>query len=288
MIYVVDQNMMRSDELRARADVDPDCLFVIPDAALEEMVKHEKWEETLRGSFRILAPVLERVFFSAGIGELLRYEQRTKRPVGLKQLLPDAITYEVREFVRAVLTESERLGDVRRRVNTSRQKVLVERRGGDDLKTRMLADIDRLKRLNGRELTNEARSGRMSADARLGLLKLRAEAILRQFLGFNLPPPESFQPSRLMTTRFIYATLWYQEHWLYEGGLDDAKPKMLANDDFDMEYVLIASFFDDLLSEDRRAKRCAADLRLLTSPDTENLLIEALEAHSVESGRVAL
>jgi hypothetical protein len=68
MKYVVDQNMMRSDELRALVSAEPASQFVIPDAAWEEMLKHERWEYTVRRSFDVLSSALDRTFVSVGVG----------------------------------------------------------------------------------------------------------------------------------------------------------------------------------------------------------------------------
>ena len=76
---------MRTDALCEMARIEPGCRFVIPDASMEELVKSDSWEETLRRSFAILEPSLERVFFSAALGKLIRFENRTGRPVGRAQ-----------------------------------------------------------------------------------------------------------------------------------------------------------------------------------------------------------
>jgi len=283
MICVVDQNMMRSDDLRAQIHADTDCRFVIPDAAFEEMIKHEKWEETMRRSFHVFEPVIERVFFSASIGELLRYETEHRRPVGLKQILPDELTERAREFVKAVLVGGKPLDEIRQRMTERRHMVLSERQSGDVRKSAVLTHVKTLEGINGPDLTKDIRGGRMSIDAKLGLLKLRAEEIVREFCGFEFSFPVAFQ---LITTRFVCATLWYREDWLFRGGLNDAKPKMLANDEMDMEYVLAGSFFDKLVSKDCRAMRCDAALRRVICPAAESKLIEALEAHAVASGRL--
>jgi hypothetical protein len=286
MIYVVDQNMMRSDDLRAQIIADTDCQFVIPDAAFEEMIKHENWEETMRRSFHVFEPVIERVFFAASIGELVRYETEHRRPVGLKQILPDELTERAREFVKAVLVGGKPLGEIRQRMTECRHMVLSERQSGDDLKSAMLTHITTLKGINGPDLMKDIRSGRMNAEARLGLLKLRAVELFCGFLKIRLLEANALQPLQWMIARLVCAKLWYQEGWLHQGGIGYAKPKMLANDEMDMEHVLIGSFFDKLISKDRRALRCDAALRRVISPAAESKLIEALEAHAVASGRL--
>ena len=279
MIFVVDQNMMRSDELRAKVATQTDCCFIIPDAALEEMVKHEKWEQTMRGSFRILAPALDRVFVSAGIGELLRVERDERRAVSVEEILPCDLTVGARELVAAILQGGQPLATVRNKIESLRLEVSAERPSGDLLKARMLDSVSRLKGINGVELTAEIRSARISGDARLGLLKALTEALTEEFAGFDSDEQCLVEPWRLATTRLICATLWYHEHWLAEGGLHSATPTTVVNDAFDMDYAITASFFDDLLTKDRRAARCAADLRIIASPDADARLFQAARDH---------
>jgi len=54
MFYVVDLNLMRNSELMELVRAEPGLNFVLLDAAFVEMCKHEKWEQTMRGS---LAPL---------------------------------------------------------------------------------------------------------------------------------------------------------------------------------------------------------------------------------------
>jgi len=56
-------------------------------------------------------------------------------------------------------------------------------------------------------------------------------------------------------------------------------PVKVASDDFDREYVLIASYFDTLLSCDRKALNCEADLRLLVNEDSATAAVSALHCH---------
>ena len=286
MIVVVDQNMMRKEELRRLVETDPVISFVVPDAAFEEMTRDACWEETLRGSFAILARALDRTFVGAPVGELLRYEQLQRSPVTREHILPAEISDCARELVEAVASGSEGSGGVRRRVEACRQHVQAERPADVDQKACLLVDVGRLKDLNGSDLTREIRAGRMDAAARLGLLKLRSEAVVEEFLGFDASTVDPSGPWSLMTTRFVAVELWYQERWLSKGGFTDVKPRTVANDAFDKEYALLASFFDGLLSIDAKAIACAEDLATLSDPGRGKGLMDAIEAHAVATGRL--
>ncbi|MBO0134077.1 hypothetical protein [Agrobacterium burrii] len=282
MHFVVDQNFMRKPQLRELLVGNSNIQLIVPDCALEEMVRLPKWEATIQQSFRIMASAMHRTFFSASIGELLRYELEHLTPISRKQLLPPELTVGARAMITAILGQGTSAEASRLRVVAARRDILGERAEPDQVKAKLVANLALLKGANGERLTREIRSGRMSEDARLGLLKLRGEEVCQRHFG-NVTG--ALRVADFLTTRFVYASLWYQEFWL-NGGLDDAKPKTLANDEFDMEYALIASFFGDLLSEDRRAKACAVALRRLTDPATEEVLFDALEKHAIATGRM--
>lgn len=280
MHFVVDQNFMRKPQLRELLDGNSAIQLIVPDCALEEMVRLPKWEATFRQSFRIMASALHRTFFTASIGELLRYERDHLKPIGREQLLPPELTVGARAMITAILGQGTSAETARLRATAVRRDIAGERAEPDRVKAKLVANLALLKRANGQRVTREIRNGRMSEDARLGMLKLRGEEICQKHFG-NVTG--ALRLADFLTTRFVYATLWYQEFWL-NGGLEDAKPKTLANDEFDMEYALIASFFGDLLSEDRRAKACADALRRLTDPATEEVLFDALKKHAIATG----
>lgn len=285
MIYVLDQNYMRSQDLRERVESSAD-LFVIPDAAFEEMVKAAEWKDTIRNSFEVLAQSMERVLFTASLGELLDHEIRTGKPVGPTQIVPPDLSAASGLFVRQILLGDSAPNDLMRRVNEFRERLLAERKDADTQKSQMLAMKARLEKANGPALTREMRNQRMGKDARLGLLKLRAEALARPHLGAVLLLDPGINLSRLATTRFYYATLWQIEDWSLAGGLESARPYLLANDAFDMEYAIFGSFFDGLLSKDRKASACAQDLRLLAAPEYDEKMMAALEQHAIATGRL--
>lgn len=282
MLFVVDQNFMRKPQLRQLLEGNSTVQLIVPDCALEEMVRLPKWEATIQQSFHIMASAMHRTFFSASIGELLRYEREHLAPIGRRQLLPPELTAGARVMITAIVGQSTSAEATRLRALAARSDIAEERAEPDQVKAELMANLALLKDANGEHLTREIRSGRMSEDARLGLLKLRAEEVCRRHFA-NITG--EFRVADFLTTRFVYASLWYQEFWL-NGGLEDAKPKTLANDEFDMEYALIASFFGDLLTEDRRAKACALALRRLTDPATEEVLFAALEEHAIATGRM--
>ena len=64
MIYVLDQNYLRSSELKALVLSEPNARFVIPDIALVEMCKGPKWRDVMQMSLQTMSTCPTRVFHS--------------------------------------------------------------------------------------------------------------------------------------------------------------------------------------------------------------------------------
>lgn len=286
MIYVVDQNMMRSPRLHEIIRTEPDSAFVIPDVAFEEMSRLEKWEDTMRGSFLAFAPILDRTYCSAPCGELINFEAQNRSPVPRERLLPAEITDIGRSFIEAVVTGSERLGEFREMMLGTRQDMLSARPDGASLKEKLQQAVGLLQGLGDPDLDKDLRAGRIDALAQLGLIKVRADALVRQFLGFDLPDVGTPRMSDLFTARFTYVHLWYRQRWLRDRGLDTVDLKKVTNDEYDQDYALVASYFDGLLAQDAKCKACSEDLRRLTQERSEEEAMDALDAYSVSSGRL--
>lgn len=283
MMLVVDQNFMRRSGLRKTLTEEPTCRFVVPDVAFEEMTQHNDWESTIRNSFRSLAPTMDRVFISAGLGELLRYELRTDRPITHTQLLPNELTMSAREFIGTITEEGPNLASFRYRVEAARSEVGEESKN-DDIKSHMSAHVALFSQNCGPGMIRAIRNGRMGRNARLGFLKSLSEMMIRQHLNIDTTRIGSEATWTRITVRFFFVKLWYREYWLRSGGLDQSDPKMIARDERDSVYVVTGSYFDDLLTNDRRAKECSADLRLAVDPCSDDELRCAFDVFKRTSG----
>jgi hypothetical protein len=98
MLYVLDQNYFRSDELKALIISDANAKFVIPDIALVEMCKGERWRDVMQMSLTTLSSCPSRVFHSMAVGEALNYELHHLKSIEGK-LLPK----DFRAFIRSIL-----------------------------------------------------------------------------------------------------------------------------------------------------------------------------------------
>ena len=82
-------------------------------------------------------------------------------------------------------------------------------------------------------------------------------------LGMTEPAAKAFRSQKPMLLRYIYLMVLNALRWVIKDGLSSAKPKIVHNHIMDMQYVLIASFFDDLLTLDNDARKVYDDLSVL-------------------------
>jgi hypothetical protein len=114
------------------------------------------------------------------------------------------------------------------------------------------------------------RAERMPADAKLGLTNHVAySAYAVEYAATEKVPP--FWPDSAAARYFILKVLrgvW----WAQKGGLDSAKEHLLHNDGYDDEYILVGSFFDGTLSNERRVMDASVDLMRIIALDSSNAL----------------
>ena len=79
-----------------------------------------------------------------------------------------------------------------------------------------------------------------------------------QFVG----PALQTNPSSSFTFRFALASYLLAISWIASGGVESASRSRLANDVVDMNYVTFATFFDGVLSRDKKVNEIYEEARL--------------------------
>ena len=269
--YLVDQNYFRSTELAALMSADPDATFVVPDVALIEMCKGPHWQDTVRSSLATLAQAPARVSNTIAVGEALMYEFTNKRSA-YDQLRPPefqsffhAILKDVREntmtagmnaiAVRIAETQTElsenELDHSRNLAGLrGRMEIIEDALGADAIRQFKNSNVDRLVRLRyirkiGRDLT---------------------EAHTRKE-GFSEDEIAAFMSSKPVILRTYYLSVRHALEWAIRQGLNSLPQHRATNDVLDQDYVLLASFFDVLLSKETRMLDADQDLRDILAMD---------------------
>jgi hypothetical protein len=275
MFYVLDQNVMRKPALASLVQSRPDASFVLPDTAFIEMVKSDRWDDTMRRSLAALAPAINRTFVSMAISEAIRLEREDWQPVDRATLLPEEFTACIREIfpaLTAARTSPTMLQGVRARIDRLRSDLLAEEADPTAEKNRVQRLVAHLEAACGPAMAKDMRSGRMSHEAQLGVIQAKAEEILATDIGVPPDRVEAFGRSKPLILRHIYLRLRHAMWWVARGGLPTANPATVLNHRLDQEYIVTGSFFDTILTDDREALQTDTDLRLLLDdPRREDL-----------------
>lgn len=81
--------------------------------------------------------------------------------------------------------------------------------------------------------------------------------------GFSTHVARRFLRQRPLSLRFIYLKIWLCLDWIAEGGFDALPATDATNDLLDQEHVLLATFFDGFLSNDKRANKAYTDINAI-------------------------
>ena len=278
VFYVLDQNAMRSKMLVDLVRTEFDAVFVIPDTAFVEMVKSDRWEDTMRGSLAALVSVPERTFVSIAVPEAMRIERAELKSINRGDLFPSEFTEFIRELLSALAADrsSTAMDAIRMKINTFRADLLVKEVDPVHEKEVIEGFAALLEAACGPTMAKHLRSGRMERGAQLGLLQLKAPEIFAKALNLDEDQAESFRRSKPLLLRYIYLQLRHAMHWVKSGGLKTAQAKKVLNNRLDQEYVLIASYCDAIITKDQGASEADEDLRMLLDDSRQEELERAL------------
>jgi hypothetical protein len=253
---VVDQNALRHESLvlpaitRAR---EIGGAILLPDVALVEMTKGANWEYATRRSLEILSRFPTNVAVAHNVGELLRRERAAGRP------LPDLVDEELLPSFRAMLCElhdgagpnlDHFLAAIpmhqsmarAQHLNHTKNKASVEKfvvlwsdvLGPDGVRAATQADIDGIRAvLSGEPF------------ARLMTLWLKQA-------DYPAEDAALLANGRSVTAHLLLLQAALAFRWLVQRGLPNMAPEKVTNELADMEYVLLASFCDGLVTQEGR------------------------------------
>ena len=275
--YVVDQGWMRSPDLSSIIASEPQSRFVIPDVAMVEMSKSGNWEGTMRPSLKNLYPAVSRTFMSLSVGEGLQIELKQRRSIE-RDLLPRDFT----DFLRGLISElaENREGPTFKRMRADFNAVLA------DLLKNDLLESDAKPRLTG--LVQPWISGlkpetlsilrRQPEDRRFRQCLAQSNAaIFSQKIakenGMSDEEADAYLSSQPLLLRYVYAFTRHALRWAIHSGWSNVEAGKAMNHFLDQDYVLIGSFFDELLTKDGEARQAYEDLKIMLSTP----LVEAAE-----------
>lgn len=267
--YVIDQNIMRRCPVESLCPSDPQADFVLPDISLVEMVKGSRWEDTMRGSLGWLKPVAHRTSLSMGVWEAIRTELDTGRPVDRISLLPTSFQPKLRLLVDALTDQAvgtPMQAHVIAEIKSFRQDLLTKEVNPVQAKSQTEQYVALAVQAMGPNVFKKMRSGRVSEDERFNLIRQAAHTAFLKVMSDNGKSDIdalAFLLKKPMLLRYVYLEVRHTFSWIAKGGLAGAKPDTVFNTMSDQQYVMIASFYDGLLSQDKGAADAERDLRAL-------------------------
>ena len=261
---VVDQNFLRKPDLKAIAESEQNARFVLPDVALIEMCKSPQWESTLRGSLSILSAYPNRTRVSMSVGEAINGEIETQRSIA-GHLLPREFIPLFSELLSVLSagTPSQTLARIVQQIASIQASLAASELNHEQNKQSAEALINATKSIVTDEQTKSLRNGSMNRDERLNFIFRKAPFVLEDFFrqaNFSTGRARGFLKTKPLILRHTYLKMWASLDWIAKGGFDGLLPERATNEAMDHDYVLLATFFDGILSKESKVNEAYQDL----------------------------
>lgn len=266
-IYVVDQNVMRRSQLIEFVNAHPGAKYVIPDTGLVEMVKTEHWEDTFRNNFEAFVPLVTRCFMAVSIQEARELEIKTRSSAD-GRLLPSDFT----KLLRGAIVESQTgigptMSLLRDRMAQAREELLQHDLNIDANRSELERSVSKfLSELSTDGIKACRQGGALGRIARLGIARTVGDGVyVAHMRKAGVPDPVSRRlwKAKSMTRRWCYMQVHHALQWMGDGGIDNAKGKVILNDILDQDYVLLGSIFDGIVSLETDVHKALEDLQIM-------------------------
>lgn len=264
---VLDQNYLRFQGLSQLIASAPDTVFIIPDIAFVEMCKGDKWNDTMRGSLATLAQIPDSVRLSISVGEAIREERSTLTNID-GRLLPDEFVVFMHSMLKDVaknISSAHGIDLIAGGIEAAQQEFNEGELNHEKNQERYLQRNAQLKSDLGVNLIKAFRNGEVSETLRLRIICELAQKLLQNLLlndGHTEQPIAEFIKTKPLLLRYYILLIQQDIEWVRKGGIESQPAARITNNILDQEYVLIASFFDGLMSRDRKVVESDQDLRL--------------------------
>lgn len=268
---VLDQNVLRSEGLKSLIISDPSCRFIFTDEALLEMCKSPQWEETLRSSLATLSKVPSRVKMTMSVGMALRWEMEHKRSISGR-----LVDHEATSFIREILqsldrsTDSANLQQMRTQMVEAHAELQAEELNHNVNKTQLVELVNVTEQFIQDHFKKALRRNSISREEKLTAIYNQTPMLLEHFFveaGFTKGKARSFIKQRPLILRKTYLRLWRCLSWIGQGGLESFPGNKITNEGFDHDYVVVASFFNGILSKEHKVNEVYEDLAWIVAYD---------------------
>ncbi|MBL3966983.1 hypothetical protein H3O04_31400 [Burkholderia sp. KCJ3K979] len=272
-IFVVDMNVLQSSQLAGLLSTDVEAQFVLPDTAFVEMSKHEEWELTMSRALAVFAGHTSRLSISLSTGEILRNELSSLVSSDSSALL----SAELKAFAADLIEEFAhgRKENARLLVESKfdevRQKLIAEELNAVRAKQQTHESLVKWKATLKAEVVSAIRKPNADHTFFLSFVQLNAQIFCEDFLeseGVKAADAVAFIEKKPMILRYFYALTRHILLALKNGGdISSMKAEKELNNQLDLDYVLIATYFNGLHTSDKDAQAAYRDItEILATP----------------------
>jgi hypothetical protein len=263
--FVLDQNYLRSDELKQRIATDLNCHFIITDDALLEMCKSPEWEKTLRGSLLALTVCPGRVHVSIAVDEAIRMEMGNWKSVS-GRLLKKEFSAFLRNLLSDVQSGTSRncISLMASKMPSAQASMQQEKLNNTDNKSGVDSLLTSLREILPKPFVKGLRNNSLSHKEQLETMVNLAPHLMMPFFqeqGLSAEKVKSFLRQKPILLRHTYLRLWLCFDWLSKGGFEGLNEDKVTNDFIDHNYVIISTFFDGILSKETRVNAAYKDIK---------------------------
>lgn len=259
---IADKSVLRSEHvLETLLDADPGNRIVLTDFCCMESYKGIA-ESNLPKSIRVLERFASQVVILRGTRDIARLSLLS--PLETHTFIDSEQTRDFADFCQHVHRALGGDGLLRRQLNAHARAAneylatLQEEAAG--IVPGILAIAEALPKDTLRRLRRDEDPTVDDVNVFIpGMLAL-AQQLYLEHPDFGQLPDSSLVPQSFIL-RFAVAGYLLAIDWVRRGGIEGAAPTKLGNDVVDMNYVAMATYFDDLLTEDIKLQSIYADAR---------------------------
>jgi len=290
-IFVLDMNFLQTEELKERLQSDLTTRYVLPDVALVEMCKNADWQLTMKLATGVLYNHTERLKVSLSVGEALTIELRRLVPLRGEDFLSDSFAKKVAYLIQTLNEDHSKIDtELETEMTAAREALLKEELNADEAKTRTKTLLELLNKGLNPAVIKALRAPGLKHESLIAFAYETAHAYSWHLLTtkHGMPDSDAIEYLDLRPLILRYQFLLVRNCFVHiRNGIDIASYKASneLNNQLDLDFALIASYFDDLLSKDLNLVKSYADLKCVIKTQRSELTMAA-NAWLIELGLI--